>query len=66
MICGTGGYDIVTELGKVIMDMGIKLGHGIAVLIEALLRMSMLRASQEQTIPQQTRPRVSIEYYYSL
>ncbi|XP_043270510.1 lysosomal-trafficking regulator isoform X2 [Venturia canescens] len=50
--------DVVTELGKALINGGIKLGRGIAMLVEALLRVSMLRPSQEQTMPQPTRPRL--------
>lgn len=60
MTCGnTGECDVVTELSKSLINAGIKLGRGIATLVEALLRVSMLRPSQEQTMPQPTRPRVS-------
>lgn len=59
MNCGSGDCDVITELGKTLMNAGIKLGRGIAMLIEALLRVSMLKPSKEQTMPQPTRPRVS-------
>ncbi|XP_023288682.1 lysosomal-trafficking regulator isoform X2 [Orussus abietinus] len=52
------GCDVVTELGKTLITSGVKLSRGIAMLVEALLRVSMLRPSQEQTVPQQTRPRL--------
>ncbi|XP_024939057.1 lysosomal-trafficking regulator isoform X2 [Cephus cinctus] len=53
------GCEVVTELGKVLMDAGIRLGRGLAILVEALLRVSMVRPSSEQTVPQQSRPRLS-------
>ncbi|XP_015121948.1 lysosomal-trafficking regulator [Diachasma alloeum] len=50
--------DVITELGKSLMSAGIKLGRGIAMLVESLLRVSMLKSSREQTMPQPTRPRL--------
>lgn len=41
------------------MDVGVKLGRGLAVIVEALLKVSMLKPSQKETIIQHTRPRVS-------
>lgn len=41
------------------MDAGIKLGRGLAIIVEALLKVSMLKPAQEETIPQYTRLRVS-------
>lgn len=58
MVCGIGGRDVISELRNAFVDTGIRLRHGIAMLVEALLRVAMLRPSQEQTMPQQTRPRV--------
>ncbi|XP_012252611.2 lysosomal-trafficking regulator [Athalia rosae] len=52
------GCDVIIELRKALIQSGIKLGHGIAMLVEAFLRVAMLRPSQEQTMPQQTRPRL--------
>ena len=62
MICGddTGDCDVVTELGKALINAGVRLGRGIAMLVDALLRVSMLRPSQEQTMPQPIRPRVNL------
>ncbi|CAK9830368.1 Lysosomal-trafficking regulator [Anthophora retusa] len=50
--------DIIMELGRALMDAGIKLGRGLAVIVEALLKVSMLKPAQEETIPQCTRPRL--------
>ncbi|XP_076629359.1 lysosomal-trafficking regulator mauve isoform X2 [Colletes latitarsis] len=50
--------DIIMELGRALMDVGIKLGRGLAVIVEALLKVSMLKPAQEETIPQYTRPRL--------
>ncbi|KOC69033.1 Lysosomal-trafficking regulator [Habropoda laboriosa] len=50
--------DIIMELGKALMDAGIKLGRGLAIIVEALLKVSMLKPAQEETIPQCTRPRL--------
>ena len=46
------------ELGRALMHAGIKLGRGLAVIVEALLKVSMLKPAQEETMPQCTRPRV--------
>ncbi|XP_011300955.1 lysosomal-trafficking regulator isoform X2 [Fopius arisanus] len=50
--------DVITELGKALMSAGIKLGRGIAMLVEGLLRVSMLKPSHEQTMPPPMRPRL--------
>ncbi|XP_076389629.1 lysosomal-trafficking regulator mauve isoform X1 [Megachile rotundata] len=50
--------DVIMELGRALMDAGIKLGRGLAIIIEALLKVSMLKPAQEETIPQYTRPRL--------
>lgn len=50
--------DVVMELGKVLMNSGITLGRGIAVIVDALLKVSMLKPAQENSVPQQLRPRV--------
>ncbi|XP_046739127.1 lysosomal-trafficking regulator isoform X3 [Diprion similis] len=52
------GCDLIKELRRALIDTGIKLGHGIAMLVEALLRVAMLKPSPEQTMPQQIRPRL--------
>ncbi|XP_033358417.1 lysosomal-trafficking regulator isoform X2 [Bombus vosnesenskii] len=52
--------DIIMELGRALMDAGIKLGRGLAVIVEILLKVSMLKPAQEETIPQCTRPRLPI------
>ncbi|XP_050573868.1 lysosomal-trafficking regulator isoform X4 [Bombus affinis] len=52
--------DIIMELGRALMDAGIKLGRGLAVIVEVLLKVSMLKPAQEETIPQCTRPRLPI------
>ncbi|KAL0119810.1 hypothetical protein PUN28_007922 [Cardiocondyla obscurior] len=50
--------DIVMELGKILMNTGITLGRGIAVIVDAVLKISMLRPAQENSIQQQPRPRL--------
>ncbi|XP_011144679.1 lysosomal-trafficking regulator isoform X1 [Harpegnathos saltator] len=52
--------DLVMELGKALMNTGIILGRGIAVIVDALLKVSMLKPAQENTIPQQPRPRLPV------
>ncbi|XP_048261477.1 lysosomal-trafficking regulator isoform X2 [Bombus terrestris] len=52
--------DIIMELGRALMDAGIKLGRGLAVIVEVLLKVSMLKPAHEETIPQCTRPRLPI------
>lgn len=54
----TGDCDVIMELGRALMEAGVKLGRGLAIIIEALLKVSMLKPAQEETIPQYTRPRV--------
>jgi len=46
------------ELGKTLMNTGIMLGRGIAVIVDAILKVSMLKPAQENSIQQQPRPRV--------
>ncbi|XP_067210662.1 lysosomal-trafficking regulator isoform X3 [Linepithema humile] len=50
--------DVVMELGKTLMNTGITLGRGIAVIVDAMLKVSMLKPAQENSIPQQPRPRL--------
>ncbi|CAL1677884.1 unnamed protein product [Lasius platythorax] len=50
--------DIVMELRKTLMNTGMKLGRGIAVIVDAVLKVSMLKPAQENSIPQQPRPRL--------
>ncbi|XP_046418983.1 lysosomal-trafficking regulator isoform X1 [Neodiprion fabricii] len=52
------GCDLIKELRRSLIDTGIKLGHGIAMLVEVLLRVAMLKPTPEQTMPQQIRPRL--------
>jgi len=40
------------------MNTGIMLGRGIAVIVDAILKVSMLKPAQENSIQQQPRPRV--------
>lgn len=63
-LCAVDDCDVVMELGKALMNTGIKLGHGIAVIVDAMLKVSMLKPAQENSIPQQPRPRVCFEYYF--
>lgn len=60
----TGDRDIIMELGRALMDAGIKLGRGLAVIVEVLLKVSMLKPAQEETIPQCTRPRVTFILFH--
>ncbi|XP_018058565.1 PREDICTED: lysosomal-trafficking regulator [Atta colombica] len=50
--------DIVMELRKILMNTGIMLGRGIAVIVDAVLKISMLKPAQENSIQQQPRPRL--------
>ncbi|XP_077276800.1 lysosomal-trafficking regulator mauve isoform X2 [Temnothorax americanus] len=50
--------DIVMKLGKTLMNTGITLGRGIAVIVDAVLKVSMLKPAQENSIQQQPRPRL--------
>ncbi|XP_026675054.1 lysosomal-trafficking regulator isoform X2 [Ceratina calcarata] len=50
--------DIIMELGRALMDAGIRLGRGLAIIVEVLLKVSMIKPAQEETIPQYTRPRL--------
>ncbi|XP_014468102.1 PREDICTED: lysosomal-trafficking regulator isoform X2 [Dinoponera quadriceps] len=61
-------YDrvLVMELGKALMNTGIMLGRGIAVIVDALLKVSMLKPAQENSVPQQPRPRLPIMSLESL
>ncbi|XP_054002539.1 lysosomal-trafficking regulator isoform X2 [Hylaeus anthracinus] len=45
-------------IGRTLMDTGVKLARGLAVIVEVLLKVSMLKPAQEETIPQHTRPRL--------
>lgn len=38
----------------------MKLGRGIAVIVDTILKVSMLKPTQENSIPQQPRPRVRV------
>ncbi|XP_076673285.1 lysosomal-trafficking regulator mauve isoform X3 [Andrena cerasifolii] len=49
--------DVIMELGRALMDAGMKLGRGLAVIVEALLKVSMLKPAQEETVSQYTCPR---------
>lgn len=49
------------ELGKTLMHTGIMLGRGIAVIVDAMLKVSMLIPAQENIIQQQPRPRVRVD-----
>lgn len=48
------------ELRKVFMNTEIILNSGISVIIEALLKVSMLKPAEENSITQPSRPRVRI------
>ncbi|XP_011260266.1 lysosomal-trafficking regulator isoform X1 [Camponotus floridanus] len=50
--------DIIMELRETLMSTGMKLGRGIAVIVNAILKVSMLKPAQENSIPQQPRPRL--------
>ncbi|KYN43656.1 Lysosomal-trafficking regulator [Trachymyrmex septentrionalis] len=50
--------DIVMELRKTLMNTGIMLGRGIAMIVDAVLKISMLKPAQENSIQQQPRPRL--------
>ncbi|XP_036146533.1 lysosomal-trafficking regulator isoform X4 [Monomorium pharaonis] len=50
--------NIVMELRKILMNTGITLGRGIAVIVDAVLKVSMLKPAQENSIQQQPRPRL--------
>nr|XP_031829347.1 lysosomal-trafficking regulator isoform X2 [Nomia melanderi] len=52
------GCDVVMELGKTLIEMGVQLRRGLAVIVEALLKVSLLKPAQEETVPQYTRPRL--------
>ncbi|XP_039305256.1 lysosomal-trafficking regulator isoform X2 [Solenopsis invicta] len=52
--------DVIMELGKTLMNTGITLGRGIAVVVDAVLKVSMLKPAQENSIQQQPRPRLPI------
>ncbi|KAF7992714.1 hypothetical protein HCN44_005058 [Aphidius gifuensis] len=49
---------VINELSKTLMTKEIKLGKGISMIVEGLLRVSMLKPSQEETVPQPIRPRL--------
>ncbi|XP_025074143.1 lysosomal-trafficking regulator [Pogonomyrmex barbatus] len=50
--------DIVMELRKILMNTGITLGRGISVIVDAVLKVSMLKPALENSIQQQPRPRL--------
>ncbi|XP_078037136.1 lysosomal-trafficking regulator mauve isoform X2 [Augochlora pura] len=52
------GRDVVMELRKSLIEMGVQLRRGLAVIVEALLKISLLKPAQEETIPQYTRHRL--------
>ncbi|XP_076297603.1 lysosomal-trafficking regulator mauve isoform X3 [Lasioglossum baleicum] len=52
------GCDVVMELGRALTEIGVQLRRGLAVIVEALLKVSLLKPAQEETIPQYTRPRL--------
>lgn len=58
MFCGADDCNIVMELRKILMNSGVTLGRGIAVIVDAVLKVSMLKPAQENSIQQQPRPRV--------
>ena len=58
MLYDVDDCDIVMELRKTLMNTGITLGRGIAVIVDAVLKISMLKPAQENSIQQQPRPRV--------
>lgn len=60
----TGDRDIIMELGKALMNTGIKLGRGLTIIVEVLLKVSMLKPAQEETVPQYTRPRVNFVLFH--
>lgn len=60
VFCDADDCDIVMELRKTLMNTGMKLGRGIAVIVDAVLKVSMLKPAQENSIPQQPRPRVRV------
>lgn len=45
------------------MNTEITLGRGIAVIVDAMLKVSMLKPAQENSIPQQPRPRVRFDNF---
>lgn len=57
--------DIIMELRETLMSTGMKLGRGIAVIVNAILKVSMLKPAQENSIPQQPRPRVRYRFLNS-
>jgi len=61
-----GDYDVVMELGKILMDTGITLGRGLAVIVDAILKVSMLKPAEENCVLQQPRPRVNIDDFLTL
>lgn len=48
------------------MNTGITLGRGIAVVVDAVLKVSMLKPAQENSIQQQPRPRVRADHVLNL
>lgn len=60
MFCDADDCDIVMELRKILTSTGMKLGRGIAVIVDTILKVSMLKPMQENSIPQQPRPKVRV------
>lgn len=58
-----GDRDVIMELGRTLMNTGITLGRGLAVIVDAMLKVSMLKPAQENSVPQQPRPRVSADEF---
>lgn len=57
----SGEGNILSLLRNVLMDnTKVKLNRGIGVLVDIFLQVSMLRPSQEQTIPQQSQKTVCL------
>lgn len=48
------------------MSTGIMLGRGIAVIVDAVLKVSMLKPAHENSIQQQPRPRVRADNILNL
>jgi len=43
------------------MNTGITFGRGLAVIVDAVLKVSMLKPAEENCVSQQPRPRVNID-----
>ncbi|XP_016837232.1 lysosomal-trafficking regulator isoform X2 [Nasonia vitripennis] len=52
-------YNIVAILADTLLDPKVKLSRGLSALVEIFLQVSMLRPSQEQTVPHQSRTTLS-------